>query len=137
MEKQLILDKINKMSKGTMMEHLAIEITDIDNGYIIGKMPVDNRTIQPFGLLHGGASATLAESLGSIIGNMQVDMEEQTVVGVEISANHLKSVKSGWVTGKATPLKIGRRLQVWNIQITNDNNELVCDSRLTLAVVKK
>jgi len=137
MEKQLILDKINKMSKGTMMEHLAIEITDVDNDYIIGKMPVDNRTTQPFGLLHGGASVALAESLGSIIGNMHVDMEKQTVVGVEINANHLKSVKSGWVTGKAAPLKIGRRLQVWNIQITNDNNELVCDSRLTLAVVKK
>lgn len=137
MEKQQVLDKINKMSKGTMLEHLGIEIIDIDKDYIIGKMPVDNRTAQPFGLLHGGASAALAESLGSIIGNMQVDMEKQTVVGVEINANHLKAVKGGWVTGKATPLKVGKRLQVWNIQITNDNKDLVCDSRLTLAVVKK
>lgn len=136
MDKKQILENINSMMKNTMVDHLGIEIIDVSKEFISGKMPVDNRTIQPFGLLHGGASVALAESLGSIAGNMAVDMDTQTVVGVEINANHIKSVKSGWVLGKATALKIGKRLQVWKIQITNDNNELVCDSRLTLAVVE-
>ena len=105
--------------------------------YVCGKIPIDHRTVQPFGLLHGGASVALAETLGSLAGNMQVDFDKEMVVGVEINANHLKSVKDGWVHGKATPIKIGRRIQVWKIKITNDNDELVCISRLTLVVVPK
>ena len=99
-------------------------------------MPVDYRTIQPFGLLHGGASVALAETLGSISGGMKV-YNNKTVVGIEINANHLKSVRDGWVYGKATPIRIGKKFQVWEIKITNEENDLVCISRLTLAVVNK
>jgi len=137
MNKEQALYKINEMMKNTMMDHLGIIITDFGEKFITGKMPVDKRTVQPFGLLHGGASVALAESLGSVAGNMAVDMNKLTVVGVEINANHIKSVKDGWVTGHASALKIGKRLQVWKIQITDEKNALVCDSRLTLAVVKK
>ena len=137
MEKKIALEKINEFGKNTMVDHLGIEITDIGSDYICGKMPVDERTIQPFGLLHGGASAVLAESLGSIAGGMQVNRETQTVVGVEINCNHLRSARGGWVFGKATPIKIGRKIHVWNIEIKNDDGKLVAVSRLTLAVIDK
>jgi 1,4-dihydroxy-2-naphthoyl-CoA hydrolase len=131
------LQKINEFQKNTITDVLGIEITDIGSDYIYGKMPVDERTIQPFGLLHGGASAVLAESLGSIAGGMQVNRETQTVVGVEINCNHLRSARGGWVFGKATPIKIGRKIHVWNIEIKNEDNKLVAVSRLTLAVIDK
>ncbi len=137
MDKQQILNKINSMSKNSAVENLGIIITDFGDKYICGKMPVDKRTIQPFGLLHGGASVLFAESLGSIAGNMAVNMDKQTVVGVEVNANHIKPVRNGWVNGKATAISLGNRFQVWKIQITNEYNELICDSRLTLAVIKK
>lgn len=137
MNKEQTLYKINKMMENTMVDHLSIIITDFGEKFITGKMPVDRRTVQPFGLLHGGASVALAESLGSIAGNMAVDIDKQTVVGIEINANHIKSVKDGWVTGRASALKIGKSLQVWKIQITDEKDDLVCDSRLTLAVVNK
>ena len=131
------LQKINEFQKNTITDVLGIEITDIGSDYICGKMPVDERTIQPFGLLHGGASAVLAESLGSIAGGMQVNRETQNVVGVEINCNHLRSARGGWVFGKATPIKIGRKIHVWNIEIKNDDGKLVAVSRLTLAVIDK
>lgn len=131
------LQKINEFQKNTITDVLGIEITDIGSDYICGKMPVDERTIQPFGLLHGGASAVLAESLGSIAGGMQVNRETQNVVGVEINCNHLRSARGGWVFGKATPIKIGRKIHVWNIEIKNEDNKLVAVSRLTLAVIDK
>ncbi len=131
------LQKINEFQKNTITDVLGIEITDIGSDYICGKMPVDERTIQPFGLLHGGASAVLAESLGSIAGGMQVNRETQTVVGLEINCNHLRSAGGGWVYGKATPIKIGRKIHVWNIEIKNDDGKMVAVSRLTLAVVDK
>ena len=131
------LQKINEFQKNTITGVLGIEITDIGSDYICGKMPVDERTIQPFGLLHGGASAVLAESLGSIAGGMQVNRETQTVVGVEINCNHLRSARDGWVFGKATPIKIGRKIHVGNIEIKNDDGKLVAVSRLTLAVIDK
>ena len=137
MDKQDALKRINTFQKNTMTEQIGIEITDFGNDFICGRMPIDHRTVQPFGLLHGGASATLAETLGSIAGGLKVDRELQTVVGVEINCNHLRSAKNGWVYGKATPVKIGRKIQVWNIEIKNDDEKLVCVSRLTLAVVKK
>ena len=137
MDKQDALKRINTFQKNTMTEKIGIEITDFGDDFICGKMPVDHRTVQPFGLLHGGASATLAETLGSIAGGLKVDRELQTVVGVEINCNHLRSAKDGWVYGKATPVKIGRKIQVWNIEIKNDDEKLVCVSRLTLAVVNK
>ena len=137
MDKQDALKRINTFQKNTMTEQIGIEITDFGDDFICGRMPVDHRTVQPFGLLHGGASATLAETLGSIAGGLKVDRELQTVVGVEINCNHLRSAKNGWVYGKATPVKIGRKIQVWNIEIKNDDEKLVCVSRLTLAVVNK
>ena len=137
MDKENILKEVNDRSKDTMVSALGIEITDFGDEHISGKMPVDDRTKQPFGLLHGGASAAFAETLGSIGAGSQVDLEQYSVVGVELSSSHLKAVKNGWVYGKATPIRIGRTIQVWDINIKNDNDEAVCKSRLTLAVIKK
>ena len=137
MNKQEIIEKINKTLHNTMSAQLGIEITDIGEDFISGKMPVDERTVQPFGLLHGGASVALAETLGSIGGGIKVYKKNETVVGIEINANHLKSAREGWVFGKATPIRIGKKIQVWNIEITNESDELVCVSRLTLAVISK
>ena len=137
MEKKEKLQRINDSIQNTMTSTIGIEITDIGDDFICGKMPVDERTVQPFGLLHGGASAALAETLGSIAGGIKVYSNNETVVGIEINANHLKSAWEGWVYGKATPIRIGKKIQVWDIRITNESDELVCVSRLTLAVVKK
>ena len=137
MEKKEKLQRINDSIQNTMTSTIGIEITDIGDDFICGKMPVDERTVQPFGLLHGGASAALAETLGSIAGGIKVYSNNETVVGIEINANHLKSARDGWVYGKATPIRIGKKIQVWDIRITNESDELVCVSRLTLAVVKK
>ena len=120
-----------------MMSVLGIEITDFGESYVSGKMPVDNRTKQPFGLLHGGASAAFAETLGSIGAGKHVDLEEYSVVGVELNSSHLKAVRTGWVFGKATPIRVGRTMQVWGIDIKNQEDDLICKSRLTLAVIKK
>ena len=137
MDKQKAIEQINIFGKNTMMDSLGIKITDFGDDYICGKMPVDERTIQPFGLLHGGASAALAETLGSIAGGMKVDHEGKTVVGIEINCNHLRSARSGWVHGIAKPIKLGKKIQVWNIEIKNDSDDLVAVSRLTLAVIDK
>jgi|TARA_B100001741_G_scaffold131973_1_gene108802 1,4-dihydroxy-2-naphthoyl-CoA hydrolase len=137
MNKQEIIDRIHSRSTSTMVENLGIEIIDVGQNFISGKMPVDERTKQPFGLLHGGASVALAETLGSIGAGMQIDHSSQSVVGIEINANHLKSVKSGWVFGTATAVRIGRKIQVWEIDIKDKNDNYVCKSRLTLAVIEK
>ena len=137
MDKEKILEKLQKSIQGTMSSAIGIKITDVGNNFICGKMPVDKRTVQPFGILHGGASVALAESLGSIAGSMKIDLNTEMVVGIEINVNHLKSVRDGWVEGKASPIRVGKKIQVWEIKITNEKSELVCISRLTLAVVKK
>ena len=137
MEKKEKIRRINESIQNTMTSAIGIEITDIGDDFISGKMPVDERTVQPFGLLHGGASAALAETLGSIAGGIKVYSNNETVVGIEINANHLKSAREGWVYGKATPIRIGKKIQVWDIRITNESDELVCVSRLTLAVIPK
>ena len=137
MDKQEKIQRVNDSIQNTMTSTIGIEITDIDNDFICGKMPVDERTIQPFGLLHGGASAALAETLGSVAGGIMVYPNDETVVGIEINANHLKSARDGWVYGKATPIRIGKKIQVWNIEISNDSGDLICVSRLTLAVIPK
>ena len=137
MEKQEKLKRINDSIQNTMTSTIGIEITDIGDDFICGKMPVDERTTQPFGLLHGGASAALAETLGSIGGGIKVYSNNETVVGIEINANHLKSARDGWVYGKATTIRIGKKIQVWNIEITNDSNDIICVSRLTLVVIPK
>jgi len=128
--------KINEFNAKTMVGHIGIEIMEVGKDFVSGRMPVDERTTQPYGLLHGGASVAFAESLGSLAGSFHIDWEKETVVGIEINANHLKSVRSGWVYGKATPIRIGKRFQVWNINITNEDKAAVCVSRLTLAVLK-
>ena len=137
MDKEKILEKLQKSIQGTMSSAIGIKITDVGNNFICGKMPVDKRTVQPFGILHGGASVALAESLGSIAGSMKIDLNTEMVVGIEINVNHLKSVRDGWVEGKASPIRVGKKIQVWEIKITNEKSELVCISRLTLAVVEK
>ena len=129
-------EMINSNAKNSMVEALGIVVTEVGDDYIKGTMPVDHRTVQPFGLLHGGASVALAETLGSVAGGMTVNMPEEVVVGLEINANHIKGAKSGIVTGVAKPIHIGGRTQVWEIRITNEKDELVCISRLTLAVIK-
>jgi 1,4-dihydroxy-2-naphthoyl-CoA hydrolase len=119
------------------MGPLGIEFTEIGEDFIRGTMPVDARTHQPFGLLHGGASVALAETLGSMGANMCVDSSRYLCVGQEINANHLKSVRSGRVTGTARPLHVGKRSQVWSIDIVDDSGALVCVSRLTVAVIPR
>jgi 1,4-dihydroxy-2-naphthoyl-CoA hydrolase len=123
--------------RNTMVEHLGIEVTSIGEDFIEAKMPVDHRTHQPYGLLHGGASVALAETLGSVAAHCIVDDQNKYCVGLEINANHIKSVKSGFVTGVARPLHIGSRTHVWEIRIANEQQELVCISRLTMAVIDK
>lgn len=128
------LEALNASSRGTAMEPLGIVFTEIGHDYLRATMPVDARTHQPYGLLHGGASALLAETLGSTAGMLSVD-EGRGCVGIEINANHLRGVRSGTVTGTARPLHVGGRTQVWEIRIEDDAGRLVCVSRLTLAVV--
>ena len=137
MIKKNTLEQIEAFQKNTMTDHLGSKITDYGNNYICGKMPVDHRTKQPYGLLHGGASVAFAETLGSIGAGMQIDYNNQSVVGIEINASHLKSIKKGWVYGRAQPLRVGKTIQVWDINITDKDDNLICVSRLTLAVIKK
>ena len=137
MNKEKLLEKMSKLNQNTMATAIGLELTDIGNDYVCGKIPIDKRTIQPFGFLHGGASVALAETIGSLAGQMQVNPEREIVLGIEINANHIKSVKEGWVYGKASPIKIGKKIHVWEIQITDVEKKLVCISRLTLAVLKK
>ncbi|HMQ47816.1 MAG TPA: hotdog fold thioesterase [Saprospiraceae bacterium] len=130
------LEGLRQMGQNTLLETLGMELVEIGDDFIVMKMPVDHRTVQPMRLLHGGASVALAESLGSIASTLCLDdLQTQTVVGVEINANHLRSVKEGYVFGKATPLRIGRKIHVWNIEIKDEANRLICVSRLTIAVV--
>ena len=131
------IHQINYEGKNTIISALGIEITALGDNFICGKMPVDKRTKQPFGLLHGGASVVLAETLGSIGGMAEVENNNETVVGIAINANHLKSVTAGWVYGKATSIQIGKKIQVWEIKIINETKELSCICQLTLAVVLK
>ena len=130
------LEILNGLSVNTMAAVLGIEITGIGEDWISGKMPVDHRTHQPFGLLHGGASVALAETLGSIAAASCVP-DHQTCVGLDINANHIKGVRDGFVVGIARPLHIGKRTHVWEIKITTERNELVCVSRITMAVIDK
>lgn len=126
-----------EIGKGNLGEHLGMEFTEIGPDYIKGTMPVDHRTKQPYGLLHGGASVALAETLGSVGAAMVVDHTEYICVGQEINANHLRSVLSGFVTGTAKPIHIGSSSQVWEIKIHDERDHLVCISRLTVAVLKR
>lgn len=120
----------------SIVKHLGIEFTEAGEGYLIARMPVDGRTHQPFGILHGGASVVLAESLGSVASWMLLDdPAKQQAVGLEINANHIRSVRDGWVYGRCTPIHTGRTTHIWDIRITDGQGKLVCVSRLTIAII--
>ena len=129
------LDELNGLSRNTLIEHLGIVFTAAGEDWLQATMPVDARTVQPYGLLHGGASVVLAETLGSSAGNLCLDTRVQMAVGLEINANHLRAVRQGVVTGTARALHVGRSTQVWEIRIEDERARAVCVSRLTLPVV--
>lgn len=131
------IEAIQHICKGTMCEHLDMRFTHLDENSLTATMPVDARTKQPAGLLHGGASVALAESLGSIASVLCLPDDTRMPVGIEINANHLKSATSGLVTGRVTPIRIGHSLHVWNIEIHNDKGDLVCVSRLSVMIVDR
>ena len=129
--------QLNKIGENTMASHIGIEFTEVGSDFLSGKMPVDHRTNQPYGILHGGASVVLAETLGSMASAMCIDPEKQICVGLEINANHVKSVANGFVYGRAQAVHIGKKTHIWDIRIVNEKKELVCISRLTIAVLDK
>ena len=135
--KSYTLEDIQWMLKDNMCETIGIEITELTDDSIKGRMPVDHRTVQPMKILHGGASVALAETLGSVASNLIVDGSKYICVGLDINANHLRPASSGFVFGEAKPIHIGKKTHVWSIVIKNELGKLVCISRLTMAVVEK
>jgi 1,4-dihydroxy-2-naphthoyl-CoA hydrolase len=135
--KQLSLDHLHPLGPGTMGQHLAMEWVEIGPDFLKMKMPVDERTKQPYGLLHGGASCALAETIGSVASALIINPETNICVGLEINANHVRSSKSGFVTATCLPLHLGASTHVWDIKIHDENNKLICVSRLTVAILKK
>ena len=130
------LEAFAQMSEKTIGGRIGIEFVEMGDDFLIAKMPVDERTKQPFGLLHGGASVVLAETLGSIASFLCLENpRKDKAVGLEVNANHLRSVSEGWVYGKVTPIHVGRRTHIWDIKITDESGKLVCVSRLTVAIV--
>lgn len=136
-DKEITLEKIQSLEYKTMAEHIGIEFTEIGKDFLKARMPVDHRTQQPYGLLHGGASCVLAETVGSLAAAMVVDHTRYACVGLDINANHVRSATQGYVTGIATPLHLGANTHVWDIKIYDELNKLICISRLTIAVVPK
>jgi 1,4-dihydroxy-2-naphthoyl-CoA hydrolase len=134
--KILDFQKIQSMPSNNLGTHLGIDFLELGDDYILARMPVDDRTRQPFGILHGGASVVLAETLGSVGSWLLLeDSTKQSAVGLEINANHLRAVKSGWVYGKATAIHIGRKTHVWDVRIENEEKKPVCVCRLTVIIV--
>jgi 1,4-dihydroxy-2-naphthoyl-CoA hydrolase len=131
------LEELNALNEGTLAAQLGMEMTEIGRDFVSGRMPVDHRTAQPYGLLHGGASIALAETLGSLAAAMTVDSASTLVVGQEINANHIRAVREGHVTGTARPVHLGGRSQVWSIEVVDPAGRLVCISRLTLVVLDR
>jgi len=134
-QKEISLQALNNSSKNTLIEHLQIEYTEVTENSVTATMPVCSFTHQPLGMLHGGASVVLAETLGSVAANFSVD-DEHFCVGLDINANHIRAMRKGYVTGKAEPLHMGATTQVWQINISDERGRLVCTSRLTIAVRK-
>lgn len=129
------LDQMRDDHIGTAVAHLGIEYVEVGPDYLRARMPVDQRTVQPFGVVHGGANVLLAETVGSTAANWVIDRAKFRAFGQEINANHLRPATSGWVTGTARPVHLGRTSQVWAIELKNDQGKLTCISRLTMAVV--
>lgn len=132
----LSIEDIQKSQVDDMTKHIGIEFTELGDNYIKGKMPVDHRTRQPFGILHGGAHVVLAETLGSLGANLTLDTSKAHAVGLDINSNHIKSVKEGWVFGTAKPIHIGGKTQVWEIRIEDEKGQLLNISRLTMFIVQ-
>ncbi len=131
------LDELNALGNNTMAQLLGMKFTEIGDNFLKLEMPVDHRSHQPYGILHGGASAALAETVGSVASSMCINTDKQICVGMEINCNHLRGKKDGIITATATPLHIGATSHVWDIKITDEQNKLVCVSRLTMAILKK
>ncbi|MBT6447328.1 MAG: PaaI family thioesterase [Flavobacteriaceae bacterium] len=137
MNKEDLLKKINSVNKNSLEETLEIEFIDIGEDFIIAKMPVTSKVLQPDGVLHGGATAALAESVGSAASYFSIDKDKQIVRGMVISCNHLKGVTEGFVYGKATPLHKGRTTQLWEIKVTDDNDNLISHCKLSTMILNK
>lgn len=135
--KELSVEQFSKLGKDTMGEYIGIEWTELGENFLKARMPVDHRTKQPYGLLHGGASCVLAETIGSVGSAMVVDHKRFQCVGLEINANHVRSATSGFVTGVATPLHLGASTHVWDIKIFDENDKMICVSRLTVAIIER
>ena len=131
------LEAIKQRSKNTLVEHVGIEFIEIGDNYLKGTMPVDQRTFQGFGIMHGGASCVLAETLGSVAANYAVDQEKQYCVGLSINTNHIRSIKAGFVIGIAKPVHIGKTTQIWAIDIENEEGKLISRTTLTMAVLDR
>ena len=135
--KDVSLEHLSKMSDNTLVSHLGIILTKIGDDTLEGTMPVDERTFQPARLLHGGASCVLAETLGSVAANMVIDTKEKMAVGQHIEATHVRSATKGFVRGVAKMIYMGRSSQTWRIEIFNDDNKLICDSKIIMAIINK
>jgi 1,4-dihydroxy-2-naphthoyl-CoA hydrolase len=133
----ITLEMLNERGKDTMVECLSIEFTELGDDYMVARMPVDQRTKQPLGIMHGGASCVLAETVGSTAGNCCVDLEKFYCVGLDINTNHLRSIREGYVFGTAKPYHLGRTTQVWGIEIKNAEGKLISINRLTMAVLAR
>jgi 1,4-dihydroxy-2-naphthoyl-CoA hydrolase len=133
----LSIDQLQRLAENTLGGYLGMEFTEIGEDYLTCRMPVDHRTRQPYGLLHGGASVALAETVGSVGAAYVVDPGKYNAVGLEINANHVRGVREGYVTATAKPVHIGKTTQVWEIRITDERDKLVCISRLTVAIIAK
>jgi len=136
-QSQVTLDGIRGRIKNTLVEYLGIEFVEIGEDFLKARMPVDHRTKQTTGILHGGASVVLAETLGSVAASYCIDREKKRIVGLEINANHIRPISEGWVTGVTKPIHVGNATQVWEIKIYSDQEKLVCVSRLTVANIDK
>ncbi len=131
------LKVVNERGRNTMSEHLGIEFVDVGDDYLAARMPVDHRTKQPVGIMHGGASCVLAETVGSTAAQFCVDMDKYYCVGLDINTNHIRAMREGYVTGVAKPYHLGKTTQVWSIEIKNDEGKLVSVTRLTMAVLER
>lgn len=127
-------EELTRRHAGTLVEHLGVEFLEVGDDFLVARMPVDRRTKQPAGILHGGASVVLAETLGSTAATLCLD-EAHYAVGLDINANHIRSMREGWVTGRCRPVHVGRTTHVWQIEIVDDAQRLVCTSRLTMAIL--
>ena len=135
--KELTLERLNSINENTLASHIGIEFTEIGSDYLVARMPVDKRTTQPYNILHGGASLVLSETLGSQAAAVLLDLDKQYPVGLEVNANHIKSISSGYVYGRVTPIHIGRSTHIWETRITDEENNLICISKLTVAILDR